>query len=154
MIGKLDNLDKVLIWRHAGNNKTLLGQNLLECAVELIAVPVPFGNRVALITPVGQRPGRQVRGIRAQSHGAANGVHTEQIPQFINDRMWSIRLKLRTVGIAQTANVTRVFNDGALHTEANPEVRNLFFASKLDGPDHAGNAALSEASRNQNAVEG
>ena len=40
--------------------------------------------------------------------------------------------------VFKAANVVRVFDDRALHAEANAEIRNLLFARKLNGANHSG----------------
>src|SRR5262249_61303992 len=50
------------------------------------------------------------------------------------------------------AEVARRFDDGHLHSEANPEIWHLALARELYRPDFSLGAALAEAARDQNAV--
>ena len=49
-------------------------------------------------------------------------------------------------------NGARIFDSGALHSEANSEERNLFLARVSDGVNHSGDAAFAEAAGNEDAV--
>src|SRR5262249_19517829 len=53
----------------------------------------------------------------------------------------------------QLADVHSIFNDRALHAEADAKVGNLLLASELDRANHPRNAALAESSRHEDSIE-
>ena len=71
---KLDDFDKVLVGRDAGDNKTVIRQHLFELPVELIAMAMPFGNDIGLINAIGERTRFEIRRIGTETHRAADGV--------------------------------------------------------------------------------
>src|SRR5437867_787160 len=129
------------------------GENLFELAVELISVAMTFGNRRRLINPVRQRARFQLCGVGAQAHGAANRINAQQIAQLVNDGIWRVRIELGAVAVVQTAYIPRVFDHGALHSQTNPEIRDVLLASKLNGADHAGNTAFAEPPGHEQTIE-
>src|SRR4030088_2745015 len=79
---------------------------------------------------------------RAQTHGATKLFHSAQFAQFINHPMWGCRIELARVGIRQSANVARIFDASGLHSQADPEIGHMLFASVSNRFQHTFNAAL------------
>ena len=67
--------------------------------------------------------------------------------------MWRGGVELAGVGVLKAADIARELDAGGLHAEANAEVWHMLLASVADGVEHAFNAALAEAARNEDAVE-
>ena len=63
--------------------------------------------------------------------------------------MRGVRIQFDTVCVVQSADMTRVFDDGYLHTKAEAKVRNLIFSRVFCGKDHAFNATAAESARNK-----
>ncbi len=99
-----------------------------------------------------QGAGFDFAGPGAEAHGAAHFIHAEEFAQFVNDAVRRLRIELGAVGLLEAGGVAGVFDGGALHAEADAEEGNFVFTGELDGVDHALNAALAEAARNQDAV--
>ena len=66
--------------------------------------------------------------------------------------MRRIDIELGGIRAAETADVTGELNHRALHAEADAEERDLVGAGVFDRLDHAFNAALAEATRNEDGV--
>src|ERR1700741_2298840 len=96
--------------------------------------------------------GFKFAGPRAEAHGAAHLVDTEQLAQLVNNTVGRLGVKLRAVRLGEARKIASVFDGGALHAEADAEEGNFVFAGELNGVDHALNAALAESARNQDAV--
>src|SRR5215469_3116241 len=100
-----------------------------------------------------ERTGLQIRRVGPEAHGPADRIDTKQVAQLVNHGIRRVRIEFGTVGGFHATNVERVFDDGALHPEADAEVRNLLFPRILDRANHSGNPAFAEASGNENAIE-
>ena len=57
------------------------------------------------------------------------------------------------VGVGEAADVAGELDAGGLHAEADSEIGDVVFAGVADGVEHAFDAALAEASGNEDAVE-
>ena len=62
------------------------------------------------------------------------------------------RIELARIGVVQSANIASVFDARRLHSQADAEIRNATLARIANAVQHAGDAALPEASGNENAV--
>src|SRR5262249_41487839 len=98
--------------------------------------------------------------IGAKPHGAAEiAVHAADL-QFVAlhplghqaDHRLGSGAEFRGVRLLDATKIARRFDDGHLHTKANPEIGDLALARELDGPDLAFRAALTEAARHQNSI--
>ena len=127
-------------------------QLLFILAVEFIAVAMPLGDFQHTVGLRGERARLQPRRPRAQTHGAAQFVNSPQLAQLIDDAMRSGRIEFRAVRPLQAADVSREFDDRALHSQANAEVRDLAGSGILDAAQHAGDSTLPKAAGNQDAV--
>ena len=85
--------------------RPLSGEDFFKAAIEFVPMAMPFGNHRRLIDPVGERTRLQIGRISAQPHRAADRVDAQQVAQFVDDRIWRVRLELRAVGVLQTADV-------------------------------------------------
>src|SRR4051812_21800724 len=100
-------------------------------------MPMTLGNDRRFVNPICQRSLLKVRRISAQSHRSADGIDTEQIAKFVDDRIWRAGIELGAVRILHPANITRIFDDRALHAETDPEIRNLLFSRILNSANHS-----------------
>src|SRR6266702_437651 len=62
------------------------------------------------------------------------------------------RIELAGVGFLEIAHVAGVLDAGGLHSETDSEVGDVVLAGVADAVEHSGDAALAEASRDQDAV--
>src|SRR5690606_35824594 len=95
----------------------------------------------------------QLAGISSQSHGPALFRNAFLFLHKVDDGMFGIRIKLRGTGLPQFQYVTRKFDDGTLHSQANAKKRNLLFPHIADGLDLSFHAAFAKSGRDQDAVE-
>src|SRR5262249_33699921 len=100
------------------------------------------------------------RRIGAEAHGAAEiAMQTARLELVAlhplghqSDHRLGSRTEFGRVCFLDAAEVARRFDDGHLHSEANPEIRHLPLARELYRPDFPLSPALAEAARDQNAV--
>ena len=116
-------------------------------------MPVALADLCRSVSARGQRVLLQHAGPCAQSHRPAHLFHAQQFAQFINDAVLAGGVELARVGVLQAADVARKLDARSLHAQTNSEVGHLFLAGVTDSVQHTLNAALAEASGNQDAVE-
>src|SRR6185436_15053228 len=63
-------------------------------------------------------------------------------------------VELGGIRLLQPADVARELDHHGLHSQADPEIRDLVFARVADGLQHSLDSAASKSARNQDAVEG
>ena len=66
--------------------------------------------------------------------------------------MRSGRIELRTVGITHMGHISGIFNNGNLHTETDPKIRNGIGPGTFDGSDHTLGSSLTESSGHQHRI--
>src|SRR5262249_43879937 len=152
MRGQLDDLDELAVERAADDLQPLVGQRLLEQAVELVAVAVAFVDHVAAVQRVRRRARLQLARVRSEPHRPAEVVDAEQIAQLVNQVGLGVGRAFRRGGVGEAADVARVLDGGPLEAVADPEVRDAPFTRDLGGAHHAARAAVAEAARHQDAV--
>lgn len=91
--------------------------------------------------------------IDAKAHGAAFFGDVFLVWHEVDDRVLGVRDEFGGVCAGHAAYISGKFNDGALHTEAEAEERDLIDARILDGVDLALDAAVAEAAGNDDAVD-
>src|SRR5579884_698233 len=99
-----------------------------------------------------ERSGFELAGPRAQTHGAAEFFDSAQFTKFVDDAVRRGGIEFAGVGVGQTADVTRKFDARGLHAQTNAKVGDLLFAREADRVQHAGDAPLAEAARDEDAV--
>lgn len=91
--------------------------------------------------------------IDAKAHGAAFFGDVFLVWHEVDDRVLGVRDEFGGVCAGHAAYISGKFNDGALHTEAEAEERDLIDARILDGVDLAFDAAIAEAAGDDDAVD-
>src|SRR5580658_3038732 len=100
----------------------------------------------------GEGAGFEFAGPRAEAHSAAHFVNAKEFAQVIDDAVRGVGIALCGVGLFQACYIACVFDGGALHAEADAEIRDFAFAGELNGVDHALDAALAKAAGDEDAV--
>ena len=95
-----------------------------------------------------RRVGDQLAGVSSEPHGGAHVGDAALLGHQVDDRMRGESVELGGVGRAQAHQGASGLDDHHLHTEAQAQVRHAVHASVLHGVDHALDAALPEASGN------
>ena len=152
VILQLHDLHEISVGRVAGHLESVAHQDLLVFAIELVAMTVSLGDLSIPVDSACQRAFVQQAGIGAQPHGAAHGIHSQQVSQLVDDPVWDRGIELGTVGV-QGTDVARELDHDALHPEADSETGHPADTGMPDRPDHPFDAADSEAARNQNGVQ-
>src|SRR6266404_4854493 len=139
----------------------MLLEPALVPGIGLVAVAVALGNLGRAVVDL-RYPAAALkdRRIGAEAHGAAEiALDTASLELVAlhplghqTDDRFGGRTEFGRVRLLDATEVARGFDDGHLHSEANPEIRQLALARELNGPDFPFGAALAEAARYQNAV--
>ncbi|MFN7984203.1 MAG: hypothetical protein U0Q11_20340 [Vicinamibacterales bacterium] len=113
---------------------------------------VTFVDEIRAVDRPGQRAGRELAGVAAQPHRAAELIDTEQIAQLVNHLGRRVWRALRGVRIGEPGDVTGVLDGGPLESVADTEERYATFARASRSGHRAARAAIAEAARHQDAV--
>src|SRR5438128_11449052 len=84
MSRQLRDLHELAVRRSARDAKAVLGERPLVQTVELVAVTVALVDEVAAVDALRERSGRELAGVAAQAHRAAQLVDAEQIAQLLH----------------------------------------------------------------------
>src|SRR2546426_7320661 len=84
-----------------------------------------------------ERAGLKPARIRAEPHSSPQSLHPDQIAQLEDHRVRSVVVEFSRVRAFKPAHVASELDRRTLHAQANPEIRRLFAASVVDGPEHA-----------------
>src|SRR5579859_2811544 len=153
MIRNLHNLYIGRVRSRPGEPQATACQQSLIFTVEFVSMPMAFADLRRCISFGRQGAGLQDALPGAQSHGAAHLFDAEQLTQLIDHAMLGRRIELAGVGRLQSADVARKLDASRLHTQADPEVGNLEFASIANGIEHSLDAPLAESARHQDSVK-
>src|SRR5262245_42295379 len=114
---------------------------------------MPFGDLTHAIDRFSERSREQAAWVCAETHCSAHIFHSQQIAQFENNRVGRVGIELRRIGIFDAADIARVFNRCALHTQTDAEEGDLLAARVTDRADHPGDAAFSEPAWNKDRID-
>src|SRR5215468_5296427 len=139
----------------------MLLEPALVAGIDLVAVAVALGNLGRAVVDL-RYPAAALkdRRIGAEAHGSAEiALDTASLELVAlhplghqTDHRFGGRTEFGRVRLLGATEVARRFDDGHLHSEANPEIRQLALAREPNGPNFPFAAALAEAARDQNAV--
>ena len=121
-------------------------------AVELEAVAMPLVDERGAVDPLGQRSRRQLAGVAAETHRAAQFVDAEQIAQLVDHLVRRVLVDLGGIGAVEPADVAREFDGRPLEAVADAEERDAVLARVLGRLHHAARAARAESAGHQDAV--
>src|SRR5258705_3928097 len=139
----------------------MLLEPALVPGIDLVAVAVALRNLGRAVVDL-RYPAAALkdRRIGAEAHGAAEiALDTASLELVAlhplghqTDHRFGGRTEFARVRLLDAAEVARRFDDGHLHSEAHPEIRQLQLGRPLNRADFPFRAALAEAARGQNAV--
>src|SRR5262249_17731913 len=95
----------------------------------------------------------EVARVRPQPHRAAQVRHLILLVEQADHRVPAVALDLRRVGVLQLDDVPRELDHRTLESEADAEEGDGLLPGEADGLDLAGDAAVAEAARHQDAVD-
>src|ERR1700682_163251 len=153
VVTQLDDFHQTVVGRCAREDHARLPHRLTVGVVELEAMPVSFVHDRLAIGLRRQRAGLQLAGVEAETHGAALIGDVALLGQEVDDRMAGEGVELGAVGVRVTELVAAELDDGAVHPEAETQVR------RQRGPGESGrgnlplDAAMTEPARNHDAVD-
>src|SRR5579863_7473583 len=160
MLGQLDDLGQDSIGGHAREAEAGRFQPFLVVDVDLIAVPVALADPVAAVDGTDLAVGLEPAVIGAEPHAAAeittfvaplDQVAAHPFGHQADDRLVG-RTELGRVRLADAGEVSRPFDHGHLHPEADAEIGNPAFSREAGRMDLAFRPALSEPARHQDAM--
>src|SRR5882672_8525360 len=97
MFGRFDYLDVILIRRASRDFQSRRDQCLFEIAIKFVAMTVALADFEFSIRLVCEGTRLQPAWPGAQAHGAAHFVDPQQLAQFVNHAMRSLRIKFGAV---------------------------------------------------------
>ena len=151
MILDLDDLHTGAIRRAAAQHHSFLGYAVEVVVVELVTVPVAFGDLPTAVEFDREGVVQQDTRICAQTHRPAFSRRFSDLHQ-VNHGMRRGSIELRGIRAGKAADIAGKFNDRHLHPETDAKERDLVFTSVTDRFDFAFAAAIAESTGNQNTV--
>ena len=152
-VGQFHRLHQSAVWGKTAQCQTGCAKDIPVIVIELITVTVALvDQRLTIATLHGRSLGNHA-GIAAQTQGAAFVNLIALTGHKVDDLMFSLRGKFTRVCICDTQYMTGVFDHGDLHSKADSEIGNVVFPRILRRQNHALNAAITEATGDDDTVE-
>src|SRR5690606_7863076 len=163
MVRQLHDLDQQVVHGLARDDETEILERLPVAVVEFVAVPMPLAYHVLAVQLARERSAAQAAFLRAEAHraaevgrlvaaldlAAAGGPFGDQR----DDRMHAVAVVLAGIGAVQPGHVARELDHRGMHAVADPEVRDAMLARVARRGDLALEAALAEATGNEDAID-
>ena len=154
MVGEFDGFNESAVRAGAGYDKACFFEFRAECVGDFPSMTMTFIDDFLVAVEFSCLGAFfEFARVDAEAHGAAFFGDVFLVGHEIDDRIWCIRYEFGGVSVFHAAYVSCVFDDGALHAEAEAEERDLVGACVLDGGDLAFYAAVAEASWYDDAVD-
>src|SRR5690606_34086778 len=153
VVRQLDHLHELAVRAHARDPQAGGGPLRQILLVDFVTVAVAFGDAAGAVDLGRQAAFPHLAGIGPQAHGAPHLLDAQQVAQLVDDRVPGLAVELGGARSLDAADVARVFDDHALHAEADAEHRDTVFAGVADRADLALGAPGSETDRHQQAVD-
>jgi hypothetical protein len=150
--GQLRDLDELAVGRSPGDAQPVLGERALVQTVELVAVAMALVDQRGAVDALRQRARRQLAGVRAEAHRAAEIVDAEQVAELVDHLGRRIGRAFGRIGVLQARHVPGVLDGRPLEAVADAEVGDAALARNLRRFHHAARAAVAEAARHQDAL--
>ena len=136
MVGDLNNFNESFFLGYGGDDESGFLKLLTVGGIEFVTMAMTLVNRFGLVVNLEGFGIREDDGFTgAETHG---GAHVGDALLFFlqtDDGMSGFFVEFGRVGFGEAADVSRVFDGGNLHTEADSEVGDLVFAGVLRGND-------------------
>src|SRR5919199_1486673 len=152
MIAQLDDLHQAAIRRMPGDDEATFLELAPVFIVELEAMAMAFEYEVASIGFRRTRARLQDAGVDAEAHRAAFVRNVELVGHEIDHRMFRRRIELRRIGILGAKLAARQIDTGALHPQAQAEVRDPVLAGITRGDNLALYTAVAETTRDHDSI--
>src|SRR3989454_3630698 len=153
VIGQLDDLHELLVGPDARDPEAALLERVEVVVVDLVAMAVPLPDGAL---PVGLGSGAALAehdGVEPEAHGAALVLDGPLLGQEVDHVVARRGVELRRVGVREAGDMPRELDDGALHPQADAEVRHASLPGVTDGLDLPFDAAVPETAGHEDAVE-
>src|SRR5690606_3682169 len=95
----------------------------------------------------------QLAGIGAKAHCSAFCLYAALIGHQVDDGVFGAPAEFHRVCSLEPAHTARVFDDGQLHTQADPKEGDPLFTRVANGCDFSFNTAIAEPTRHQDSIE-
>ena len=135
MVRELDDLDETAVWRDAAEDHPGLAEHLAVLVVELEAMAVALVHDLLAVCLVGESARGQLARVQAEAHRAAHLIDVALLGHQVDDRGRGERGELGRVGVGRVQGLAREVDHGALHAEAQAQVRDAVVA-RIARRDH------------------
>ena len=105
----------------------------------------------------------QFAGLRTEAHapteigvfvpGFHGAISIQPFGNQSDNRVWCFWIEFRTMSLGQTQDITRVFDNGNLHTETNAEIRDIVGTRIAGCSNFALDTATAEAPGDENGIQ-
>lgn len=152
VVWQFDRLDQRVVWALPCEPHAVGGKLLPVDVVELVAVPMTFGNLGRSIALGGDAIGIQHRWLGAKPHRATFLGDRFLLIQQADHGMLGIFVKFCRMCPTKAADVAGKFDDRTLHSETDSKKRHAALSGVADRLDLAFDPSFPESSRHQDAV--
>ena len=153
MVGELHDFDERAVGVCAGDHQAGRLEPLAIPRVELVAVAVSLGDRLATIGRGGPRVLGEHTWLSPEPHRAPLLHHPLLLLHEADHRVGRVAGKLGGVGVGQAGHVAGEIDHGALHAQADPEEGQPSLPGEADRLHLPLDAPLAKASRHEQAVK-
>src|SRR6202023_4370870 len=102
----------------AGDAESSARERVFIFAIKLVTVAVTLGDIGVAVSLVGERAGLDFAGPGPEAHRSAHFIDAEEFAQFVNYAIRRRGIEFGAIGTLQAGGDTRIFDRGALHSEA------------------------------------
>src|SRR5213593_4023183 len=153
VLGDLDDLDELLLRPDAGDAEAGLLESGKVVVVHLVAVAVALLDDALAVQARGQAALAEDDRIETEPHRATLVGDRALLGQEVDHQVRRGRIELCGARAGEAADVPRVLDHGALHAQADPEVRHAPLARVTHRLDLSQDPAVAEAAGHQDAVD-
>ena len=154
MVRDLDDFDEAFFLGYGSDDESGILQLLTIGGIEFVAMTMALVNRFGLVVNLEGFGVREDDGFTgAETHGGAHVGDALLLFLQTDDGMSGFFVEFGRVGFGESADVSRVFDGGNLHAEADSEVGYLVFAGVLCGDDFTFDTAIAKSSRDEDAID-
>src|SRR5262249_28126651 len=151
-VPELDDLHEFPVRRHSAKRHPRFAQGRNVFLVDLVAVPVPFGDQVLRVGARRDRSGGELARILSEAHGAAESLDADKIPKLEDDLVPGLLVEFSRVRLFEAGDVAGELDDRGLEAQADPEIRDLLLAGVPNRLRHALDASTPETAGHEDRV--
>lgn len=151
---QFDDFDQTFFRADGADDEAFGFELFAVVGVELEAMAMTLGDAIGIVVELcGLCAGKKDGLAGTKAHVVAHGGEFFLFFLQADNGMRGVFVELGGVGIGKAADVPCELDAGDLHTEADAEIGNVFFASILGGIDFALDAAISKSTGDEDAID-